>query len=205
MNAGKIIGTNQYFFFDEKDSKFGLDEHEPLDTTWNVPRISNRLKELMTVGHYDFVFCLLPTPETHAHHKAATLLALRAVQSLPMQLRPVILACPELTQQPSAEPEFSQLKSYTETKVAGGAPKFVFDRKTAFGYGKKLNYKIVVNWVIAEHKSQGANQLLMNVGDSENYWLFAINRPEDAAKCEKLFEALKNAPAGENSAPGNHP
>jgi len=194
INAGKIIGTNQYFFLDEKDAKFGLDEHEPLDTTWNIARISDKLRELMTKTHYDFVFCLLPTPETHAHHKAATLLALRAVQSLPLPVRPVILACPELTQQQSPE-KFSQLNSYAETKVVGSEPTFVFDRKTSFGYNNKLNYKIVVNWVIAEHKSQGANQLLMNVGDSENYWLFAINRPEDRAKCEKLFDSLKEAPA----------
>ena len=91
INAGKIIGTNNIFFLDQKDAHYGLDEHEPLDTTWNVPWVTTRLKEIMTTTKYDFVFCLLPVPETHAHHKAATMLALRTVQSLPQNQRPIVL------------------------------------------------------------------------------------------------------------------
>src|SRR3954470_19278865 len=48
MNAGKIIGTNNIFFLDQKDAHYGLNEHEPLDTTWNVPWVSTRLREIMT-------------------------------------------------------------------------------------------------------------------------------------------------------------
>ena len=36
MNAGKIIGMRNIYFLDQKDAHYGLDEREPLDTTWNV-------------------------------------------------------------------------------------------------------------------------------------------------------------------------
>src|SRR3984957_11941126 len=91
MNAGKIIGTNNIFFLDQKDAHYGLDEHEPLDTSWNVSWVNARLKDILTKTKYDYVFCLLPTPETHGGHKAATLLALRAVEGLPESQRPIIL------------------------------------------------------------------------------------------------------------------
>jgi LmbE family N-acetylglucosaminyl deacetylase len=194
MNAGKIIGTHNIFFLDQKDAHYGLDEHEPLDTTWNIPWVSTRLREIMTNTHYDFVFCLLPTPETHAHHKAATILALRAVQSLPQEIRPVILACSVSSQQDTVKESFGQLKLYTETKVEGSAPMFTFDRTVNFGYKNALSYKIIVNWEIAEHKSQGTMQLAMNRGDYENYWFFSVNNPEAKNKCRQLFEQLKKVP-----------
>jgi len=193
MNAGKIIGTNNIFFLDQKDAHYGLDEHEPLDTTWNVPWISTRLREIMTNTHYDFVFCLLPVPETHGGHKAATLLALRTIQSLPPSQRPVILGSSGRSVKDTTY-TFSQLKDYAETKVDGGLPTYQFDKTVTFGYKNRLSYKIIVNWEIAEHKSQGTMQLAMNQGDYENYWFFAVNRPEDRKKCEELFNRLKVIP-----------
>lgn len=194
MNAGKIIGTNNIFFLDQKDAHYGLDEHEPLDSTWNVSWVTSRLKEIMTNTHYDFVFCLLPTPETHAHHKAATILALRTVQSLPQNQRPIVLGCSGSSLKDTAVITFDQLKSYTETKMETNKAMFSFDKTVSFGYKNKLSYKIIVNWEIEEHKSQGTMQLAMNQGDFENYWFFAVNNPDGKAKCKELFEALKKVP-----------
>lgn len=53
---------------------------------------------------------------------------------------------------------------------------------------------MVVNWEIAEHKSQGTMQLAMNQGDYEKYWLFALNPPSAKTTCEKLFEQLRKVP-----------
>ncbi len=194
INAGKIIGTNNIFFLDQKDARYGLDEHEPLDTTWNVGLVTTRLKEIMTNTKYDFLFCLLPVPETHAHHKAATILALRTVQSLPENKRPVVLGVTGSSLKDTAAVTFTQLKNYNETKVEGNTFMFSFDKTVPFGYKNKLTYKIIVNWEIAEHKSQGTMQLFMNQGDFENYWFFAVNKPEDKAKCKELFEELKKIP-----------
>lgn len=194
MNAGKIIGENNIYFLDQKDAHYGLDEHEPLDTTWNVNLVNTRLKEILTARKYDYVFCLLPVPETHAHHKAAGILALRAVQQLPAAQRPIVLGCTISSKKDTAQLKFGQLKSYTETKVAGDTASFRFDRTVPFGFKNMLNYKVVVNWEIAEHKSQGTMQLAMNGGDYEDYWFFAINSETDKAKAHDFFEQLKKVP-----------
>lgn len=194
INAGKIIGTNNIFFLDQKDAHYGLDEHEPLDTTWNVNWVTTRLKEIMTNTKYDFVFCLLPVPETHAHHKAATMLALRTVQSLPQNQRPIILGCTGSNLKDTMSISFEQLKNYSETKVEAKSASYFFDKTVPFGYKNKLTYKIIVNWEIAEHKSQGTMQLAMNGGDLENYWYFAINPADGKEKCKAFFESLKKIP-----------
>jgi N-acetylglucosamine malate deacetylase 2 len=47
-----------------------------------------------------------------------------------------------------------------------------------------------VNWLIAEHKSQGAMQLGMNEGDKEVFWFFAVNNPARADAVGALFKKL---------------
>lgn len=194
MNAGKIIGIRNIYFLDQKDAHYGLDEHEPLDTTWNVSWVSTRLKEIMTQTKYDYVFCLLPTPETHAHHKAATMLAIKAIQSLPKEQRPVILGVTVATKSDTAHYQFHQLKDYNFTQVEGDAPFFFFDRSVKFGYKDALSYKVIVNWEIAEHKSQGTMQLAMNQGDLEQFWYFSINGFAHVESCNQFFESLKKIP-----------
>lgn len=194
MNAGKIIGMRNIFFLDQKDAHYGLDEHEPLDTTWNVTLVYTRLIEIMTKTKYDFVFCLLPTPETHAHHKAATLLALRTIQSLPEEQRPIILGVTGANKNDTTKYSFTQLKNYSESKVDGNAPMYFFDKSVKFGFKNALSYKIIVNWEIAEHKSQGTMQLAMNQGDLEQFWYFSLNGEKGKEKCKKFFEKLKDIP-----------
>lgn len=194
MNAGKIIGMHNIFFLDQKDAHYGLDEHEPLDTTWNVALVSTRLKEIMTITKYDFVFCLLPTPETHAHHKAATLLALRTIQSLPEAQRPIILGVTGANKNDTTKYSFTQLKDYKESKVEGNAAMYFFDKSVKFGFKNALSYKIIVNWEIAEHKSQGTMQLAMNQGDLEQFWYFSLNGEKGKIKCQQFFERLKIIP-----------
>ncbi len=194
LNAAKIIGIRNVFFLDQKDAHYGLDEREPLDTTWNVNWVSTRLKEIITRTKYDYVFCLLPTPETHAHHKAATLLAIRTILTLPSNQRPIILGVTGASKEDTIKLNYTQLKNYTETKIEGNGPMYSFDKSVQFGYKNSLSYKIIVNWEIAEHKSQGTMQLAMNHGDYEQFWYFSMNGEEGKIKCQKLFEELKSIP-----------
>jgi hypothetical protein len=194
MNAGKIIGTNNIFFLDQKDAHYGLDEREPLDSSWDVSLVSVRLKDILTATKYDYVFCLLPVPGTHGGHKAATLLALRAVKDLPESQRPIILGVTGSARTDTTFTKFTQLKSYTETKTDADTAQYKFDMSVPFGYKNALNYKIIVNWEIAEHKSQGTMQLYMNHGDYEDFWYFAINNPSDRVKCAAFFDQLKKIP-----------
>jgi len=194
QNAGKIIGIRNFFFMDQTDAHYGLDEHEPLDTSWHVAWVQDRLKDVLLKGHYDYVFCLLPVPGTHGGHKAATLLALRTIRDLKGPNKPIILGGGIGKKTDTAYMRFSQLKDYTETKTLVDTPMFFFDRTVKFGYKSSLDYRIIANWEIAEHKSQGTMQLGMNYGDIEQFYYFALNRKEDIAKTKELFERLKVVP-----------
>lgn len=191
INAGRIIGVRDHYFLDQKDAYYTLDEHEPLDTSWNVSWIQTRLQELMLQHRYDFVFCLLPDSSTHGAHKAATLLALRSAMQLPEATRPVVLGVSVSSKNDSLPDHFQQLKNYPETRMDPDTASFRVDRTASFGYRGKLSYKIIVNWEIAEHKSQGTMQTYMNMGDYEDFWYFAINGTQGLAKCQRLFDDLK--------------
>ncbi len=193
MNAGKIIGIRDFYFLDQKDAHYGLNEKEPLDTTWDVPLIQKRLKQVMTKTNYDFVFCLLPDPSTHGGHKAATLLALCTVSNLQGANKPVILGA-SVTEKGDVPKHFTQYKDYAETAMLTDTASFTFDRSVPFGYNKQLSYKIIVNWEIAEHKSQGSMQTYMNKGDYEKFWFFKENDINKFEKCKEFFESLKNIP-----------
>lgn len=193
MNAGNIIGIRNYFFLDQWDRKYTTDERDPLDTAWDVSLIKKRLKEVIEKGNYDFIFCMLPIPETHGHHKAATILVLETVNQLRAEHRPVILGVRDSNIKDSLA-GFTQLKDYTITAINKNAELFMLDRTTKFGYKNTLDYKIIVNWEIAEHKSQGTVQLQMNASDHENFYYFKINPESGIEKTRKLFEELKHIP-----------
>jgi len=194
MNAGKILGIRKYFFLDQQDRKYTLDEHDPLDSTWDVGLVMVTLQRLMMNDKYDFVFCLLPIPETHGHHKAATMIALQTVGNLPEENKPIVLGVSTASVTDSTPLVFRQLKDYKETAIDQNAPLFSTNRSAKFGYRNQLSYHVVVNWAIAEHKSQGTIQLDMNKSDFENFWYFEINGTKGIEKTRQLFESLKKVP-----------
>lgn len=199
MNAGRILGIHNYYFMDQKDAKYGLDEHEPLDTSWHTGWVKRRLAQVLEEGNYDFLFCLLPVPGTHGGHKGATLLALQGVRDQQKGKKPIVLGGNIAKKSDTAVNRFHQLKDYTETRTIGDTALFSFDRTTKFGFKKMLNYQIVVNWEIAEHKSQGVMQLGMNYGDYEQFFYFALNGKKGLEKTRQLFEQLKIVPYPEKT------
>ena len=203
--AGAILGIRHYTFFDQKDARYTLDIHEALDSLWNVNSVLQGANRLLRKGHYDFVFTLLPTPSTHGHHKAACVLALRAAQALAdTSSRPIVLA---LTGRKKGEPDstnYTQLAGYPQTRVSDAAPGYSFDRTQSFGFNHALNYEIIVNWEIAEHKSQGTMQLAMNGGDVEDFWYFDINPASGRDRTKRLFDALAVNHYPELTYPGEH-
>ena len=194
QNAGKIIGIRNFYFMDQTDAHYGLDEREPLDTSWHVSWVQQRLTKVLKNGSYDFVFCLLPVPGTHGGHKAASMLALRCVRDLKSDKKPVVLGASVAKKTDTLVTSFGQLKNYRETKTMADTPMFVMDRTVKFGYKSALDYRIIVNWEIAEHKSQGTMQLAMNSGELEQFWYFDLNGKEGLEKTRSLFERLKIVP-----------
>ena len=192
-NAGHILGVGNYYFLDQKDAHYTTDEHEPIDTSWNVALVQSRLAHVLKGKQYDYVFCLLPEETAHGQHKAATIIALQTIASLPKNNRPIVLGA-VVRNKSSQDISFDKYHSYAETVTNQKAPDFFIDRTTSFSYNSRLNYKVVVNWEIAEHKSQGVMQMAMNDGDLEEFWYFGINGPEGLSKCRSFFDKLKEVP-----------
>ncbi len=192
MAAGNIIGIRNYYFFDQQDNHYTLDADTVLTSIWDVPTVKARLKKIIQDGSYDFIFCLLPTKETHGHHKAATIIALETLNEI-KSARPIILAVSGSEKTDSTETSFNELENYPLTKISSAHSSFRTDRTKSFGFKNQLNYKIIVNWEIAEHKSQGSMQTYMNKGDFENFWYFDMNGIEGRQKCEAFFRRLENS------------
>jgi LmbE family N-acetylglucosaminyl deacetylase len=190
MAAGHIIGIRNYFFLDQKDHKYTLNVDSTLRYVWDVPLVKKRLHEIMTAGDYDYVFVLLPTEQTHGHHKGATILALETAKELPAAVRPVVLGGATSQISDTAPRLFTGLKGYAVTNVASGASSVSVDRSKKFGYNNALDYSIIVNWLIAEYKTQGTTQISVNRGGLENYWYFDINDPAKLAPTREMFERL---------------
>ncbi|AYL99066.1 PIG-L family deacetylase [Mucilaginibacter celer] len=204
VNAGKILGVNKYYFEDQLDAHFTLDEKEPLDTSWDVPAVKKRLNQVLKANHYDYVFTLLPTDDTHGGHKAATILAIDAVKELPAQNRPIILGA-TTTNKIDAVSRFISYKGYSETQTVADTALFKVDRTASFSYKNRLNYKVIANWEIAEHKSQGFTQMSMNDGDWEQFWYFAVNDKTNIQKTADFFNKLNITPCPVKTYPETKP
>jgi len=83
LQAGKILGIREHEFLDQKDTGFDTDKSVAQWSNWDRSRVLETLVRRLRHNRYDAVFTLLPTPETHGHHRGATLLALEAIASLP--------------------------------------------------------------------------------------------------------------------------
>ncbi len=171
LRAGKIIGIRHHYFLDQKDSGFTLDVDEGL-RTWDLPRVRGELSSLLERERYDVVLTLLPTSDTHGHHKTVALLALEAVQAFPDSSRPVLMGVSTGSFE-KAGAAFEELPGFPETRTTNGQPVWSFDRRTPLSLSAALDHSIIVNWVIAEHKSQGMFQMEYGRHTHEHFWQFA--------------------------------
>jgi N-acetylglucosamine malate deacetylase 2 len=190
MKAGEVMGITNFYFFDHLDDFYSTDPAAYLGgRRWNLELVNQQLDEVLNKGRYDLVLCLVPSAEQHAHHKAATILALRAVSRFQGK-KPIVLGGRTLSRTTTFS--FSELPGYPETKVLPNAPVYEVDVSHTFGEGGKHSYQIVADWVKAEHKSQsGDMNVAMHRGDVEAFYYFAQNGPAGLETIKKLFTALK--------------
>jgi N-acetylglucosamine malate deacetylase 2 len=190
IRAGKILGIRRHYFLDQKDLGFATDAASADSSNWDRGRVLTAISGLLERERYDAVFTLLPTAETHGHHRAATLLALEAAARFPQDRRPLFFGV-EARSKSDGALRFAGLPSQPLTSTVSAEPVFVFDRTTSFGYRNALDYQIVVNWVIAEHKSQGLFQKDYGADQLEQFWLFAVSGVGAAKRAEELSESLR--------------
>jgi N-acetylglucosamine malate deacetylase 2 len=194
QQAGRVLGIRRQWFLNETDDRFTLDAREVLNQSWHTERVVQALEEHLRKGHYDFLFVLLPDEQTHGEHKAASILALQAVGRLPADQRPIVLGA----QAGGSEyVPYKPLLAYSLTDTTSPSPQFQFDRDARFGYHESLSYQIVVDWVIAEHKSQGLFQTRCQQDRFERFWLFSVNRSSAKGEAASLFARVEPNPRPE--------
>jgi LmbE family N-acetylglucosaminyl deacetylase len=181
LRAGKVLGIRHHYFLDQRDLGFATSAARADANNWDRARISHFLSDLLAKEHYDAIFTLLPSAGTHGHHRAATQLALEAVERLDENARPLVFGA-------DAEEGLLTFEGSPFTAPVRRDPSITFDRNWSFGFHNALNYQIVVNWVIAEHKSQGMFQNDAGKNRFERFWLFQVSGRE--ARCEGLREQL---------------
>lgn len=194
LNAGKILGIRNFFFFDQKDDHFSQNAKPYISgAKWDIPMAEKKLDQILANTNYDFVIVLLPFPEQHGHHQTASLLALRAVQRLTGKPKPIVLGG-QLMDEPELKTfKFDQLSGYPETKILKNAPVFTFDRLAPFGFYNLESYMIVADWVNSEYKSQGDIQNnYIHKYALETFWYFDMNGKTGVSKVENLFQQLKS-------------
>jgi LmbE family N-acetylglucosaminyl deacetylase len=172
LQAGRILGIRRHAFLQQRDARFTLDSREALDELWDTATVARALDEQLRGERYTAIFTLRPDPTTHGHHQAAALLAREAVLRLPAQDRPVLLGAEPSPEHPAAHPDY------------------VVSRLQPFGYQNALDYSIVVNWVIAEHKSQGLLQRDCNRYDREEFHVLEPGSTANSLRIRQLFAQL---------------
>jgi LmbE family N-acetylglucosaminyl deacetylase len=209
----RTLGVRDIHFLREKDHRYTQDVDEVLPPgldrsgrpmlgdppmpgwqfavggPWDLARVARQLDRRLAEGRYDFVLVHLPTQGTHAHHVAATVMAAEAVARMPADTRPAVLGARVVTDGEPPAP-LADVSRFDAVRIADGVAPFVFDRRQTFGHQRKLDYRVVVNWAIAAHRSQGTMQLLVNRGDREEYLLLDGAPPGAADRARAWFESL---------------
>ena len=81
---------------------------------------------LLRRGKYEYVFTLLPTGDTHGHHRAATYLAWRAAERQPEETRPVLFGAEPGTATTPA-PSFAGDPLFHDVRNLPDTPVFAFE------------------------------------------------------------------------------
>jgi LmbE family N-acetylglucosaminyl deacetylase len=192
LASGDVLGIGNFFFLDQPDDYYNRNEKPYLaGNNWDIDYVDRRLDAILSKGNYDFVFCLLPHEGQHAHHKAASISAIRAIERMKGK-RPLILGAQ--AQDKSSHFMFKELSGYPETRTSTQAPVFQLDRSRHFGEDNKHSYMIVADWVKAAHKSQsGDMNQAMHRGELETFWYFEMNGKAGNGKVQKLFDDLNTS------------
>lgn len=188
MRSSRILGIRQSYFLDQHDTGVTLNVADAFES-WDITKVRQQLQQLLQFERYDLVILLLPTPDTHGHHKTIAALTLETVGEIEADDRPAVLGVRTTTATDQAE-KFSELSGYPATRTADPAPVWSFDRRTPLSCHRSLDHSIVANWVISEHKSQGYIQMEVGRRTHEHFWLFEISGEAGATRWRGIVEEL---------------
>jgi len=182
LAAGKILGVRAHYFLDEPDRN-NTDDPKDIVGVWNTDLLRTRLAEIIAREQYDVVMTALPRSDLGGHHRAAVRIVIQGVASVPAASKPALLGAHWMADAFSAP-------AGTEEAGFSGPPDFDLDRTRKFGFNNALDYQIIANWVIAEHKSQGLFQTNVNKLTHEYFWIFNRSDASAAARAKEVFALL---------------
>jgi LmbE family N-acetylglucosaminyl deacetylase len=190
MRASRILGIRHSYFLNQKDTGVTLSAADAFEA-WDIERIRQELRALLEFGHYNLVLVLLPAADTHGHHQTVAVLTLEAVAGMKTEHKPALLGVRTAPPEATDPVTFSELRGYPLTRTTAPEPFWSFDRRTPLACDPSLNYGIVVNWVVAEHKSQGFFQLENGRRTHEHFWLFEAAGKAGAARSRDFVNAME--------------
>ncbi len=193
LRAGQILGIRHNYFFDQKDTGYTFDPLEGFHA-WNIELVQQQLFTLLKGHRYDLVVVLLPSADTHGHHQTVAQITLETVARLERGDRPAVLGARTVTSETEHPESFSELEGFPLTRTTSSQPAWTFDRRTPLKCHRALDYSIVVNWVIAEHKSQGIFQMEYGRRTQEHFWLFKASGPSGAARWRNFLQRVAEPP-----------
>jgi LmbE family N-acetylglucosaminyl deacetylase len=204
LRASRILGIRNTYFFNQKDTGFTFDSQIGF-WNWNIQEVRAKLASLIASEEYDLVLTLLPVPETHGHHQTVATLLLETIAEFSPKQRPAVLGVRTAAAENDLQFRFDGVLGAPLTRVTTSEPAWRFDRRTPMEGHPMLDHSIVVNWVIAEHKSQGMFQMEMARRHFECFWLFEISGAGGRSCWDKLLRLLegplreqeRSMPAGE--------
>jgi N-acetylglucosamine malate deacetylase 2 len=198
MRAGRILGIRHSYFLDQTDTGVTSNATDALEV-WDIARVRQELRTLLEFEHYNLVLILLPTSDTHGHHQTVAALTLEAITEMEVEDRPAVFGVRTVPSDVVEALTFSELTGYPVTRTTGTEPFWSFDRRSPLACEPSLNYSIVVNWVIAEHKSQGFFQLENGRRTHEHFWLFAAGGKAGAARAREFVRTMEQSAASQGS------
>ncbi len=201
LRASRILGIRNTYFFNQKDTGFTFDPRIGFGN-WNIQEVRAALAALIASEEYDLVLTLLPVPETHGHHQTVASVLLETIAEFPPEQRPAVLGVRTAAEEKDLQFRFEGVPGVPLTRVTTSEPAWRFDRRAPLGGHPMLDHSIVVNWVIAEHKSQGMFQMEMARRHFECFWLFEISGAGGRSRWGKFLRLLdRPLPEQERSTP----
>lgn len=193
LESSRLIGVRTLHYLGQRDHRYTTDLAEvlaPGADVWDLGAVRRALDERLAAGYYDFVLIHAPTVTTHAHHQAASLLTVEAVQRMTPAARPLVL-CAEVEDGPDNGPPWiapATTESFPAARSTGGP--YTFDRKQTFGYRGRLDYQLIVDAAIGRHVTQGSLLRLIGQGTREEYWLLGDDSDAARERCARWFTRL---------------
>ena len=193
LAAGKVLGIRRHYFLDQRDSGFATDAATaPTEQLGPRRECAPSSPACCTASATTPSSRCCPRPK-----RTDTIVPPPCSRWKPPRRCPrtAVRFCWAPTRAPPTRLRelFRGMPGQPLSRTRGERPAFVFNRDAHFGYRDALNYQIVVNWFIAEHKSQGLFQTDSGKHQLEQFWLFEASGRDADSRARELAARLTPA------------